>query len=527
MKRSKSTRSSGGKRSICDQLIEAAVCTAELWHDQNFEAHISIPVGDGLASYPVKSTPVRLWLQELWYKATEKNLSRNVLPDAVAGLEWRAVRQGKQYTSHLRVAEHDNRIYIDLGRPDWKILEISTDGWRVVDKAPVKFARYGKMGEIPIPERGGSWEKVAELLGLVEREHKILTFAWLLQAVWPHGPFTHLVLSGEQGSGKSVKAQCIKLIADPSENLLRRPPKDESDLYVAARNERVLSFDNLSGIPESLSDAYCCLSTGATFAKRQLYTDLEEIAVSFRRPCILNGIEALPYRADLLDRIIYIELPRIDESQRLSEAQILARVRAYLPQIWGLLADAACEGLKNRDQVQAALQGKLPRMADFAVWVTACEPAMPWDAGEFLQVYFECTRDAMRSLVEADRLAMAVHKLADASARDGQIFEGHARELYEALCAVAGVDPLRAPKDWPPTPRSMGHRLSWLAPVLRTWGVGIQRRRVEGGTKYTLALTTPLSENLPSWQCVKQKQQQKRSIRDDLDPLDVEEIDLR
>jgi hypothetical protein len=52
---------------------------------------------------------------------------------------------------------------------------------------------------------------------------------------------------------------------------------------IAANNDHLLSFDNLSGLPAWLCDALC--------AVRQLYTDDEEVLSS--RPTLLKGSRTL------------------------------------------------------------------------------------------------------------------------------------------------------------------------------------------------------------------------------------------
>jgi hypothetical protein len=42
----------------------------------------------------------------------------------------------------------------------------------------------------------------------------------------------------------------------------RTAPKKEEDILIAASNSWIVSFDNLSSIPQALSDAFCRLSTG-------------------------------------------------------------------------------------------------------------------------------------------------------------------------------------------------------------------------------------------------------------------------
>ena len=71
---------------------------------------------------------------------------------------------------------------------------------------------------------------------------------------------------------------------------------------IAARNSWVLAFDNVSSVPDWLSDAFCRLSTGGGLATRMLYTDDDEILFDAQRPVLLTGIEEVATRGDLLDR---------------------------------------------------------------------------------------------------------------------------------------------------------------------------------------------------------------------------------
>ncbi|MCX8207959.1 MAG: hypothetical protein N3G75_09075 [Methanothrix sp.] len=166
----------------------------------------------------------------------------------------------------------------------------------------------------------------------------------------------------------------------------------------------------------------------------------------------------------------------------------------------------------------------MPRMADFSIWVVSCEPRMPWQPGEFLNSYRGNIHDSMVAIIEADRLAIAVSQLAHDCVKGGSAYIGSARQLYEELCRVAGVDPLRPPRDWPPTPKAMGYKLSRLAPVLRSWGVDVKKRRVESGSEYQLTLLHPMSENIVSWERVSQM---SIKVKRDVEPVDVEEVDLR
>jgi hypothetical protein len=108
----------------------------------------------------------------------------------------------------------------------------------------------------------------------------------------------------------------LRALVDPNTAALRTTPRDERDLVIAANNGWLMALDNLSHLPDWLSDALCRLATGNGFATRELYTDAEEAIFATQRPIVKNGIEELATRGDLLDRSIVLYLPTIAEDQR-------------------------------------------------------------------------------------------------------------------------------------------------------------------------------------------------------------------
>ena len=58
----------------------------------------------------------------------------------------------------------------------------------------------------------------------------------------------------------------------------------------------------MSGLPIWLSDDLCRLAMGGGFATRDIYSDDKEKIFSTLWPVILNGIEEIATRSDLLDR---------------------------------------------------------------------------------------------------------------------------------------------------------------------------------------------------------------------------------
>jgi hypothetical protein len=261
-----------------------------------------------------------------------------------------------------------------------------------------------------------------------------------LATLRPRGPYPLLAISGEQGSAKTVLSKMLKALVDPSVAPVRALPREQRELMIAANNGYVLAFDNLSGLPAWLSDALCRLATGGSFAVRQLYTDDEEVLFQAARPLLVNGIEDVISRADLADRGIFLTLAPIGEEQRRPEAELWREFEIARPRLLGALLDAAVHGLQTLPAVGFTT---LPRMADFALWATACEPAL-WPAGTFARGYDANRRAAVEGIIEADPVAICVRALM----AERSSWAGTASDLLRAASGLAG----HKVSNWPQNP---------------------------------------------------------------------------
>ena len=146
-----------------------------------------------------------------------------------------------------------------------------------------------------------------------------LVVSWLLAALRPTGPYPVLVVYSEQGSAKNSLVRALLCLVDPNTAALRTTSREERALIIAATNGWVVALDNLSYLSDWLSDALCRLATGSGFATRELYTDADETIFAAQRPIVMNGIEEVATRGDLLDRAITLYLPMIPEDKRKEE----------------------------------------------------------------------------------------------------------------------------------------------------------------------------------------------------------------
>jgi hypothetical protein len=190
------------------------------------------------------------------------------------------------------------------------------------------------------------------------------------------------------------------------------------------------------------------LATGGGFAVRQLYTDQDEVLFDAARPVILNGIEDIVTRPDLADRAMFLTLEPIPEDRRRSEAELWAAFEAERPRILGVLLDV--EGVKRLPEIRLE---KLPRMADFALWATACETAL-WPVGTFWSAYSGNRDEAVESVIEADPIASTVRAFMATLSE----WTGTASDLLGTLTEAAGERIARS-KTWPDSPRALSGRL--------------------------------------------------------------------
>jgi hypothetical protein len=440
----------GGRQPTQADILIHLAQTAELFHTPDGTGFADLDINGHRETWPIRSKGFRRWLARRFFEATEGAPSSEALQSVLNVIEAKAHFDAPERIVHVRVGGLDGKLYLDLCDETWRAVEIDTAGWRVIDSPPVRFRRASGMQPLPVPMPGGSITALRSFLNVQTDADFVLVVAWALAVLRNHGPYPVIVLSGEQGSAKSTFSAILRALLDPNTAPLRALPREDRDLFIAASNGHVLAFDNVSGLPAWISDTLCRLATGGGFAVRQLYTDQDEVLFDATRPTILNGIEDIVTRPDLADRGLFLTLQPIPEERRRPEAELWAAFEAERPRLLGVLLDAVVEGLKRLPETHLP---RLPRMADFALWATACETAL-WPAGTFWAAYCGNRDEAVEGVIEADPIAAAVRALMAAQTE----WTGTASDLLGALAEQAGERIAKA-KTWPDSPRALAGRL--------------------------------------------------------------------
>lgn len=425
------------------------------------------PTKEHRETYRIKSTIFDRWLRRRYFEETGGAPSAEAMRSAIGLIEARAHFDAPERQVFVRVGGLEGRVYIDLGNDAWEAVEIDATGWRVVGDPPVRFRRASGMRPLPTPIPGELVELLRPFLNVSSDADFVLVIAWLLAALRDRGPYPVLVLAGEQGTAKSFLTELVRALVDPNVAPLRALPREDRDLFIAANNGYVLAFDNVSGMPPWISDTLCRLATGGGFATRQLYTDQDEILFDAMRPAILNGIEDLTTRSDLAERAIVLTLEPIPEKERRPAAVIRAEFEMARPGILGALLDVMAHGLRALPETRLE---RLPRMADFALWAAACEPAL-WDKGTFEAAYSDNRDGMIEAVLGSDPAVGAVRRF---MVEQKQAWTGTASRLLELLNRRdAEIGARRNAKTWPGAAHVLSQRLRRAAPLMRRAGLEI------------------------------------------------------
>jgi energy-coupling factor transporter ATP-binding protein EcfA2 len=334
------------------------------------------------------------------------------------------------------------------------------------------------MTALPVPVQGGQIDRLNQFLNL-SPQNFVLLIGFLVMALRGKGPFPILLLTGCQGSGKSTLSKMIRELIDPNEATLRFTPKDARDFAIEAASNYLPIFDNISHIPDWMSDFLCGISTGGAFALRRLYTDRDQEIFQFSNPVVLNSIVEIARRSDLLDRCLLVDLDTI--SKRRDEEQLWNDFRQAQPEILGALLNAVVTGIENWPSIQLT---DPPRMADFARWITAAETGLGWSSGTFMKAYHENIDIGTSTALEQSSLTQALREIMTCR----KTWKGSATELLNDLRESADWPGGREPMDWPRSPSALGNKLRRLAPSLELEGIKISTVRGNGGNRnrYTL-----------------------------------------
>jgi len=445
------------RRSQATQLVELANRDYRFGQSEDGSSFAVLRGGPNVALSLRGRSGLRTALAASYFAEHGKVPSASALTDALSVIEGTANETEREVVA-LRVAVHHGGLVLDLGDSSGRAVVVEPGCWKIVERSPVLFRRSELTKALPVPVSGGKVEELAELVNIAEDTFRVVVGA-LVGALFAEVSHPILALLGLQGTGKTTAATMISTIIDPSAAPTRAPARNDTDWAVGASGSWVLVVDNISSVPGWLSDAWCRAVTGDGLVRRALYSDGDISVLALRRVLILTSIDPGALAGDLGERIIPVELVRIDGTSRRTEAELWATFQTHHPRILGGLLDIAAEVL---DVLPTVTLAALPRMADFGRILAALDKVTGWDT---VSTYRLLGTEVAHDVVEADPVATAVAGLVP---NVGDSWAGMVGQLYRELT------PERPSKDWPGNPRGLSGRLRRSAVALRATGVVVE-----------------------------------------------------
>jgi hypothetical protein len=433
------------------------------------DTFVDVVVNGVRQTYKLRSNDFKSWLTRELYSRYQKSASSEALENCLKICEAEAMVMGNIKQVWVKTACHEDKLYIDLCNEKWQAIEVSKQGWRVIESQdlPVRFARSPIQEPLPVPTRGGSLSKLWELLPIAD-ESKPLVTAWILSCLVATGEKPILVLSAPKGSGKSTIAKFLVNLIDATKSPLLPAVGNRRSLAVQSKHRWIFAYDNLSHLSVDQQDALCCTSTGAGYLERKLFTDDEVVAVAYTRPQILTSVDLVPTRSDLLDRCLLVKLKTIPEADRKNIEELDQLFRNYHAEILGAFLDLLWVAVKNLDSVKQPLQ----RMASFHKLGLAA------GIEGFNDAYLACIGNAQAEAVRVNPIADAIAEVGD--------FAGTAEELLAKLKVISDD-----PKVQKLTSRTLGRLLnSTLKPDLEAIGIDVDSYRESNVTRTRKILIT-------------------------------------
>jgi hypothetical protein len=455
---------------------------SDLFRDDGGDGYSCIELEDGgLRTFKIESDAFTDWLLTAYGNQYPTTVSGHQIPGTVSASTLtdakRAIlamaRQGDTRAVFLRLGWGGDRLYLDMATDAPRALEVTAAGWSVVVDPPVHLIYAAPAKPLPVPApapRNAVLRQLRRFFGFrLKDDRLILLIGVMMAALMPRGPYPILILSGEQGSGKTSRSRFIKLAVDPTKASVRGRPKSAEDLAISVWRSWLGLFDNLSKLDQEMSDWLCRLSEGAGLPKRKLYSDSDEILIEAARPIMLTAIPDIAQSGDVIDRAILV---RCDPMPRkITEQVLLDEFDAFRPALLNYLIEAASCALRRYPEMATTHDGL--RRGDWARWVEAAAPALGLPEGAFLTAYLRNQEQAVRLALELDSVAAAVLEYM----RDKREVEVTATQLHSALETIARSQHSgRLPLDWPSMTHHFSGRLRRVSPGLRRVGIEVVNR---------------------------------------------------
>lgn len=444
------------------------------YEDGNSDVYVRLPESNSACQVVNGECPdYAKWIEEKWRESVGGFPSEKALKEAIIKLERHSPKTMVKEVP-LRVQHAGDVTYVDTGNKECVVIK---PGKVLVEPLPENRFFKRPQGFITLnpPASGGSLDTLEELINYKEDKDWYLILGWITACIgMGDATFPIMTLAGPAGAAKTTGTQILRSLVDPAHPALLPNPRSTDALYFQSVFNYVMAYDNLSGISNEVSDALCTLVSGTGFVARKLYTNLGRVALTVKRPVLLNGIDNVARRNDFASRTLFVQFAKIPKGSRLNDLYVAAQVEKNLDKWRGICYNVVSE-VKKVDRTSLARPDF--RLADYSGWTLALGEVMGWKQSDIMASLEENEAELLSSIRESDLVAVYLEAFMERRVE----WEGSSRELYETLVAIVPPD-VKKSKDWPDTLNGFGMRLNRAAPTLESAGIFVTKERTYKGT---------------------------------------------
>src|SRR2546421_5077219 len=157
----------------------------QLFHTPDQHAYATILNTGHAEHWPLASRMFRLWLKHHVFHLSGSVPPERMISQLLATMEGHALFDGAEHRVFVRIGEADGAIYLDLANSQWQAVEITAEGWHIVDHPPVKFRRPRGIAPLPAPARFGRLDDLRAFINVTTDADWILLTSWLVNAFRP------------------------------------------------------------------------------------------------------------------------------------------------------------------------------------------------------------------------------------------------------------------------------------------------------------------------------------------------------
>ena len=429
-----------------------------------------VPVEEGSEVYGLRTDAFLDWLTRRYFRDCRTVPPEALVRRVIAAIDVLARVDGDGTPpAFVRTGCDGNgdrsTYYIDVGDSSGQTIQMSPQGWALVDRPGVNFRRPEGLLPLAVPaHKGGSIELLRPYVNLTDLDFQLLV-VWLAAAIRPVGPYPILAVCDEKGAGESTLPGIVRLLIDPRARPLLGDCRNMRDVMARAVDGWLLVYESMGSVPGWLADGLCLLARRSASAGRCDFSHDHQTLFDLQRPAILYGEDGFVRTGELLDRCVVLNVLPVALRDDRHESEFWHAFSRERARIFGGLLDAVAGALR---ELASATAPDTPCMVDLAAFAQAVGRALGWKAPVTLPEYFTSFPDSGAAQIEHSPLGRAILDRPP----EAPDWTGTASSLLKVLNRHVGTKVASSPV-WPKSPEKLTKELRRIAPQLRLHGLDV------------------------------------------------------